>query len=126
MANWRLNGDGQKLFEERLKEKGWASLNDTQLSDLLRVDRSTVAKLRNGKQEGHKSKLEGVMIAFGEDSEKVKSEAFARKYFQEVKNLPQSLSDKKLDSLNEEIEIQELAQINVGNPFTLGKRCHFQ
>ncbi|OYQ62981.1 hypothetical protein B9G53_19340 [Pseudanabaena sp. SR411] len=102
MANWRLNGDGQKFFEEQLKEKGWFSLNDTQLSDLLRVDRSTVAKLRNGKQEGHKSKLEGVMIALGEDSEKVKSEAFARKYFQEIKNSLKPQLEEDISSFTKE------------------------
>ncbi|BBC25617.1 ATP-binding protein [Pseudanabaena sp. ABRG5-3] len=117
MANWRLNGDGQKFFEERLKEKGWFSLNDTQLSDQLRVDRSIVAKLRNGKQEGHKSKLEDVMIALGEDSEKVKSEAFARKYFQEIKNSPKSqLEQEIISAAKETLVIQD----NLGefdNPF---------
>lgn len=117
MANWRLNGDGQKFFEERLKEKGWASLNDTQLSDQLRVDRSTVAKLRNGKQEGHKSKLENVMIALGEDSEKVKSEAFARKYFQEVKNSPKSQLEQEIISATKKTFVIQDDLGEFDNPF---------
>lgn len=112
MANWKFSNEGQKLFEERLKEKGWASLNDTQLSDHLRVDRSIVAKLRNGKQEGHKSKLEDVMIALGEDFDKVKSETFARKYFQEIKNDITYRSQRELESST----IQNNFLIN-GNPF---------
>jgi len=117
LANWRLNGDGQKFFEERLKEKGWASLNDTQLSDQLRVDRSTVAKLRNGKQEGHKSKLENVMIALGEDSEKVKSEAFARKYFQEVKNSPKSQLEQEIISATKKTFVIQDDLGEFDNPF---------
>jgi hypothetical protein len=117
LANWRLNGDGQKFFEERLKEKGWFSLNDTQLSDQLRVDRSTVAKLRNGKQEGHKSKLEDVMIALGEDSEKVKSEVFARKYFQEIKNYPKFQLEQEISSSTQETLIVQDYLGEFDNPF---------
>jgi hypothetical protein len=117
LANWKFSNEGQNLFEEKLKSIGWSSLSDIQLADQIGLYRSVVTKLRSGQQQGQKKTLEIAMIALGESADKVKSEAFARKYFQEVKNSPQSLSDKRLESLDEEIEIQELAQIAVENPF---------
>ena len=118
MANWRLSDEGYKLFDEQLKANGWDLLNKTELATLLKADRSNmVTNLLNRTHEGQKSKLKGVMIRLGLDEDEVESDSFARKYFQEVKNSPKSLSDNSLDSLGEEIEIQELAQIDVENPF---------
>lgn len=117
MANWGLNIDGQKLFLDTLKDLGWYSESHSELGKLLKVDRATATKLKDGKYQGHKSKLVSVMIQIGLKADEVELDSFAKKYFQEIKNSPKSLSDKSLDSLDEQIEIQELEQIAVENPF---------
>ena len=119
MANWRLSDEGYKLFNERLKANGWDLLNKTELAKLLKVYRSNmVSNLLNRTHEGQKAKLEFVMIRLGLEEDEVESDSFARKYFQEIKNSPKSLSVKSLvDRLDEQMEIQELEQIDVKNPF---------
>jgi len=117
LANWGLNIDGQKLFLDTLKDLGWHSESHSELARLLKVDRATATKLKDGKYQGHKSKLVSVMIQIGLKADEVELDSFAKKYFQEVKNSPKSLSDNSLDSLDEQIEIQELEQIAVKNPF---------
>ncbi len=115
MVNWKFSDEGQKLFEEKLKDINWDSLSDKQLADQLRLDRSVVTKLRNGQQQGHKKTLENVMITFGEDADKVKSEAFAKKYFQEIKNDLTSRSQRGLESPTIQDDLEQT--LTIGNPF---------
>ena len=76
MANWRLNNDGQKLFLDRLNELGWGKDSNSELARLLKVDRATATKLKDGKYQGHKSKLVSVLIQIGLDADRVESDNF--------------------------------------------------
>jgi hypothetical protein len=86
LANWRLSDEGYQLFREHLKINVWDSLSNNELSGLLKVDRSIIPNLLNGSHQGHKSKLENVMINLGLKSHEVESDSFAERYFQEVKD----------------------------------------
>ena len=115
MANWKFSNEGQKLFEEKLESIGWSSLSDSQLADLFDLDRSVVSNLRNGQQQGRKKTLEIAMIALGENADKVKSEVFAKKYFQEIKNALTSRSQRGLESPTIQNDLEQT--LTIGNPF---------
>ena len=111
MANWRLSEEGYQLFREHLKTNMWDSLSNLKLSKLLTVDRSIIPNLLSGKHQGHKSKLEHVMIRLGLEEDEVNSDNFAEKYFQEVKDEQQKLKpivvENPFQPLNGRIEKSE-------------------
>ena len=117
MANWRLSDEGYQLFREHLKTNGWDSLSNNELSRLLKVDRSIIPNLLNGSHQGHKSKLENVMINLGLKSDEVESDSFAERYFQEVKSTSKSQPERGVKSSIGEplVKVDNLGEF--GNPF---------
>ncbi len=116
MANWRLNIEGQKRFEKTLTDLGWYSESYSELAKLLKVDRATSKKLKDGEYQGQKSKLVSVLIHIGWDEYEVESED----YLEEVKTPAKSQSDDKLESeifQGEEIATNSNTNLSIQNPF---------
>lgn len=117
MANWGLNIDGQKLFLDTLKDLGWHSESHSELARLLKVDRATATKLKDGKYQGHKSKLVSVLIQIGLDADRVESDSFEKEYFQEVKNSSKSQLEQEISSSTKEMLIVQDDLGGFDNPF---------
>jgi hypothetical protein len=120
LANWKLNNNGQQLFLDTLKDIGWYSESYSELARLLKVDRATAKKLKDGEYQGHKSKLVSVLIQIGLDEDEVESDEFAEENFEEVKTPTKSQSDNKLESevsQKEEIATNSNTNLFIQNPF---------